>query len=123
MFGKNRIVLHTTDAIFIVDIKDILYCKSNNNSTTFYMANLETIVVSGKINDYENQLAECGFIRPHQSYLVNLAHMRRIDKTNGFTITLTGNNQIPTSTRKKKEILQILQNELRFQTKPRLIQV
>lgn len=123
MFSKNRIVLHTSEAIYFVDTKDILYCESNNSYTTFYLATLETIVVSGNIKDYENQLAECGFIRPHQSYLVNLAHLQRIDKTNGFTIILTGNKQIPTSTRKKKEILQILQNELRFQTKPRLIQV
>lgn len=123
MSDRNRIILHTSESIHLIDISDILYCKSNNSYTTFYTANNEPVVVSKNMKDCENYLAVHGFFRPHQSYLVNLAHLRRIDKTNGFTIILTGNKQIPTSTRKKKELLQILQNELRFQTKPGLIQV
>ncbi len=120
---ENRIVLNTTDAIYFVEIKDILYCKSDNSYTTFYLEKHEPVVVSRKIKDYEHQLANSGFIRPHQSYLVNLSHLQKIDKTNGFTLILTGNKKIPTSTRKKKEILQILQKELRFQAESLHFQV
>jgi len=116
MFDENRIILHTSDTIFLIDIKDILYCRSDNSYTTFFLLNQEPVIVSRNIKDFENQLASCGFIRPHQSYLVNLSHLRKIDKTSGFTLILTGNRQIPTSSRKKKEILKILLKESRFQT-------
>lgn len=123
MFDTNRIVLHTTDAIYFADINDIVYCQSDNSYTTFYFVNQLPVVVSRNIKDYECQLAGFGFIRPHQSFLVNLAHLQKIDKTNGYILVLSGNKQIPTSTRKRKELIQILQKELRFQAESCHIQI
>jgi two-component system LytT family response regulator len=123
MLEEHRILLNTTDAIYFIPVKDILYCKSDNSYTTFYLLNREPIVVSRNIKDYESQLAESGFFRPHQSYLVNMLHLRIIDKSDGFTLVLSGNKRVPTSTRKKKELLHILQKELRFQTGVRHIQI
>ena len=73
------------------------------------------IVVSKNIKEFENQLNKSCFFRSHQSYLVNLKHITKIDKQNGFTLLLTDKSQIPTSTRKRKGLLQILQKEQRFQ--------
>lgn len=115
MTDSNRIILHTNDCIHFIDIAEILYCKSNNSNTTFYTAGSEPVVVSKNIKECESFLADWGFIRPHQSYLVNLSHLRRIDKNNGFQLILSGDVHIPTSTRRKKELIQILQNKLRFQ--------
>ena len=123
MFDTNRIVLHTTDAIYFADINDIVYCQSDNSYTTFYFVNQLPVFGSRTIKDYECQLANFGFIRPHQSFLVNLAHLQKIDKTSGFTLVLTGNKQIPTSTRKRKELIHILQKELRFQAESHHIQI
>ena len=83
----------------------------------------EPVVVSKNIKDCENFLTDYGFIRPHQSYLVNLDHLQRIDKTNGFQLILTGNISIPSSTRRKKELFQILQKRLRFQDGLQQIQI
>ena len=80
-------------------------------------------MVSKNIKDCENFLAGYGFIRPHQSYLVNLEHLQRIDKTNGFQLILTGNISIPSSTRRKKELFQIFQKRLRFQDGLQQIQI
>lgn len=115
MNDRNRIILHTSESIHFIDISEILYCKSNNSYTTFFTVGCEPVVVSKNIKDCENFLSDRGFIRPHQSYLVNLSHLRRIDKNNGFQLILTGDAHIPTSTRRKKELIQILQNKLRFQ--------
>lgn len=116
MTDRNRIILHTSESIHFIDIRNILYCRSTNSYTTFYTSDNEPVVVSKNLKDCEIDLAGHGFFRPHQSYLVNLAHLQRIDKTKGFQLILTGNNLIPTSTRRKKELLHILLNESRFQT-------
>jgi len=58
--------------------------------------------------DVEKQLHKSSFIRPHQSYLVNPIHIVKVSKTNNYTIILSDKSIIPTSTRKRKEIMQIL---------------
>lgn len=107
----QRISLNTSDAVHLVQVKDILYCKCDNNSTTFYLANHEPIIVSRSIKEIEEQLSKLSFFRSHQSYLVNINHVIELKKNNNYSIILSDNSLIPTSTRKRKEILQILLNK------------
>jgi two-component system LytT family response regulator len=116
METSQKLVLNTTDSIHFVPFEEILYCKSNNSYTTFYLTNKKNIVVSRNIKEFETELHDFRFFRTHQSYLVNLMHILRIDKTDGFSLILTDNSRIPTSVRKKKNLLQILQNYEQFQT-------
>ncbi len=104
----QRITLNTIDAIHLVQIQDILYCKSKNSYTTFYLTNHTPIKVSRSLKEVEKQLSESSFIRPHQSYLVNPIHVLKVSKTSNYSILLSDKSLIPTSTRKRKEILQIL---------------
>jgi len=110
MTENKKIVLNTIDAVHFIRLNDILYCKSENSYTTFHLTNGESIVVSKTIKEYEIQLSESNFFRTHQSYLVNVEHILKVDKQNRFTLLLTNKSKIPTSTRKRKELLQILQN-------------
>ncbi len=108
MPASHRITLNTLNAIHLVMKQDILYCKCNNSSTTFYLTNHEPIVVSHSISEIEKQLGSESFFRTHQSYLVNINHIREINKTDNYSILLSDNSHIPTATRKRKEIIQIL---------------
>lgn len=108
MSAVERISLNTLNAIHLVQVQDILYCKSENSSTTFYLTNHAPIVVSRSIKEVAIQLGESSFFRSHQSYLVNISHIVEVDKTNHYTIILSDNSLIPTSIRKRKEISQIL---------------
>ena len=104
----QRITLNTVDAIHIIQVSNIIYCKSNNSYTTFYLTNQAPIMVSQSLKDVEKQLHKSSFIRPHQSYLVNPIHIVKVSKTNNYAIILSDKSTIPTSTRKRKEIMQIL---------------
>ena len=117
MHSDLKIVLSTADTIHFIPVNDIFFCKSNNSYTTFYCKNQAPLVISQNIKEFEKTLSTYGFFRPHQSYLVNLSHVQQIDKTHGYTLILSNKSQIPTSTRKKKELMQILRKKLRFQTK------
>ena len=110
MIKNRRIALNTIDAVHFIRLEDILYCKSENSYTTFHLTNRESIVVSKNIKEYESQLRESNFFRTHQSYLVNIEHIIKVNKQNNFMLQLTDESTIPTSTRKRKELLQILQN-------------
>jgi len=104
----QRITLNTIDAIHLIQVQDILYCKSENSYTTFYLTNHPPIKVSRSLKEVEKQLCKSSFLRPHQSYLVNPNHVVEVSKTNNYSILLSDKSLIPTSTRKRKEILQIL---------------
>lgn len=104
----KRIPLITQNQIYFVLVKDILYCKCNNTSTTFYFKNQESIVISKGIKAVEVMLKDDCFIRPHQSYLVNMAHIVRIDKSDAYNLKLINDEKIPTSIRRRKEIMQQL---------------
>ena len=111
MHSSQRITLNTFDAIYFVQIHDILYCKCNNSSTTFFLTNHKPIVVSRSIKEVEQQLKDWPFFRSHQSYLVNINHIIKVRKTENYTLILSDHSLIPTSIRKRKEIMQILLKE------------
>ncbi|RLD37438.1 MAG: DNA-binding response regulator [Bacteroidetes bacterium] len=106
----KKIILRTTNALHLVNVSDILYGKNDNSYTTFYLSTGEKIMVSKGIVFYEDILSESGFFRPHQSYLVNLQHVKRLDKTDGGFVILDSNNEIPVSSRRKKGLIKILEN-------------
>lgn len=106
----KKVALRTSDTIHIIDIQDILYCKSDNSYTTFYFQNKKEITVSRGIKEFSDLFAEHRFLRPHQSYLVNLGAITKIDKTDGGFIIIANGAQIPISLRRKQAILDELNN-------------
>jgi two-component system LytT family response regulator len=109
---KKRISINTKTGIYLVDPKDIVYCKSDNSKTTLFFGNTDPIVISKGITTVEKLLKGNNFIRSHQSYLVNPNHIIMLDKTAEFCLILSNQIKIPISTRKRKEILGIIKTGL-----------
>lgn len=104
---SKKIVLKTSDSIHLVDISDIMYCVSDNSYTTFYIRDKKEIIVSKSLKEFENLLCVYNFFRPHQSYLVNLHCIDKIDKTDGGSIILNNKKEIPVSYRRKQALLDV----------------
>ncbi len=108
MERQNRIILSTHNSIHVISLDDVLYCSCNNSYTTFHLQNQKKIVVSKSLKSFENELKISSFFRSHQSYLINLKHIVKVDRKDSYCITLSDQTKIPTSTRKRKELIQIL---------------
>jgi two-component system LytT family response regulator len=106
---SKKIVLRTSEAMHIVDVSDICFCKSDNSYTTFYFEDDENILVSKGLKEYECLLSGHGFFRPHQSYLVNLNHVKKVDKSDGGFIIMKNKKEIPVSMRQMKNLLGLLE--------------
>ncbi|WP_435578744.1 LytR/AlgR family response regulator transcription factor [Gilvibacter sp.] len=102
--GERRIVLKTTDTVYAVYEKDLLYCRSDGNYTTFYTNNSERIVVSKPLKKIEELLTEAEFIRCHQSYLVNRSYVRKYSKQG--VLILADDVKVPVSSRRKDYALE-----------------
>lgn len=112
---KEKLVLSTRDFYHLIDVENIMYCESENTYTTFYLLDGEEIKVSVPIKAVEQQLDNTRFLRPHQSYLVNVQHIRSIQKSTGGELVLDNGKVIAISTRKKSEVLHFLENIARIQ--------
>lgn len=106
--ANHRIALKGTEYIEIVTLEEIIYCKSDKSYTTFFLKDKREVVVSKGLKQYETMLANAGFIRCHQSYLVNFLYVKRYFRE-GF-LELSSKEMIPVSIRKKEEVLNYLES-------------
>jgi two-component system LytT family response regulator len=107
--SPKKVVLRTSDAMHIVGLDEILYCKSDNSYTTFFLKGKKEITVSRSIKEFAELFAEYKFLRPHQSFLVNLQGIVKIDKTDGGFIIMANGAEIPISSRRKQVVFDELE--------------
>jgi two-component system LytT family response regulator len=105
----GNIILRTSEAIHLVEISEIVYCKSDNAYTSFFLTSGEVIIVSKNLKEYSQMLNDYGFLRPHQSYLVNLKYIKKVDKSDGGFVVLKNGKEIPVSVRQKKKLIEIFE--------------
>ncbi len=100
----HRIALQSVKETRFIEPDAIIRCESSNNYTSFFLSNLETIIVSKPIYEYESLLEDYGFIRCHQSHLVNKKYIKSLLKNDGGFLLLEDGTEIPIS-RQKKELI------------------
>lgn len=98
----------------VIDIQHILYLEAAGVYTNIYFAARSQICSSKGLSEYEKLLSDAGFVRTHNSYLVNLLHIRRYVKGEGGSVILSNNVEIGVSRRKKERIIQIMKEIYRF---------
>ncbi|TAI49038.1 LytR/AlgR family response regulator transcription factor [Flagellimonas allohymeniacidonis] len=75
---QSTICLKSYNDYRYLDTKEILYLKSDNNATDFFMRNGEVISAFKTLKSFEQRLPD-GFIRIHQSYILNSRYVARIN--------------------------------------------
>lgn len=99
---NQKIILYTAEAMNVIDINHISYIKGDNSYSTFILIDNKSITVSKNIKHYEEMLLEHRFFRPHQSYLINLNAINKIDKSDGGYVIMNNREEIPISRRRKQ---------------------
>ena len=105
---QARIIIKTHDNIYLVPVSDILFCQSDDNYTRLHLTDQKQIMVSATLKEYDDILSESGFFRVHKSYLINLKHIIRFERGDGGFLVLLGEIKIPVASRKRDELLEIL---------------
>ncbi len=105
----ERVALHTQDKIHIVNIRDIIRCESNVNYTEFHFSNTKKLLVTKTLKEFEDLLSDQGFYRVHQSHLVNTRFIKEFVKTDGGYLMMTDGCNVPVSTRKRPEVMKMLE--------------
>jgi two-component system, LytTR family, response regulator len=104
---SKKIALSTAEGIHVVQVDDIVYAQSDSNYTTIVLNNTKQIIVSKPLKEYEELLVDKGFLRIHQSYLVNTSYVQFFDKIE-HTLQLNTNAVLPVASRKKELLMQTI---------------
>ena len=100
----KKIVLKTQDDIHVVALQDIIHAQADNNYTIFYLTNLKKVLVSKPLKKFENDLSKYGFLRTHQSHLINSAHIISYHRKKQCVV-LHGNIEVPVAQNRKQVLL------------------
>lgn len=104
----EKIALHTSDKIHVIALDQIIRLASNGNYTEFYLADKSKILVSKTLKIYDQMLRETGFLRIHQSHLINVQFVKEYVKQDGGYILMKDGSAPPISARKKAEVIAAL---------------
>lgn len=105
---NKKIALPFSDKIEFVEVKDIVKCQGETNYTRIYLADGKMHMVSKSLIEYEEILAEFGFIRTHKSFIVNKIHITSFVKNDGGYLLLSDKSNVPVSRRRKEYVLEQL---------------
>jgi len=94
-------------------VSEIVRCEADNSYTFFYLAGGERILVSRSIKEYADLLKSSGFLRVHQSHLINAKYIKSWVKEDGGLLVLTNGDKVPVSRPNREAVKMILNNFLR----------
>lgn len=93
----SRIALPQLHEVRYVEVSDIVRCEADNSYTSFYLITGDEIVVSRSIKEYTDLLKPIGFLRTHQSHMVNILYIKSWIKEDGGALLLVTGDKIPVS--------------------------
>ncbi len=108
----KRIALSNSDGMHLFEISDIIRCESQDNYTLFHIKNSKPILISKTLKEYDELLTEHGFVRVHQSHLINLTYLKSYIKKDGGYVIMADNSTIPIAQRKREQLQEILAKQM-----------
>ncbi len=107
--SASKIALPMQSEIRYIALSEIIRCEADNTYTFFFLANNEKLLVSKSLKEYADLLKPNGFLRTHQSHLVNPKFVKSWLKEDGGVLLLTSGEKIPVSKPNKEMVKQALQ--------------
>lgn len=90
-------------------VSEIIFCKSEDNCTDFYLTGNRKITATKTLKWIEELMREHNFFRVHDSYLINLNHIKKYKKGGeGGVVELTDQKEADVARRRKDDFLKVL---------------
>lgn len=107
--ANKKLVLKTHDAVFLIDIEEVVRCEADKNYTTFYLKDGRNIVTSKTLKEYDMLDASMSFFRCHRSHLINLNYFDRYKRVDGGYIVMKDNSEVPLARSAKEHFFKLLE--------------
>ncbi len=101
---EGKITIGTQEGFEVLEPKNILYCKADDNYTEIFLPG-DKKIASKTLKFFEKALESYGFARIHKSYLVNVNHITKYRKGKGGSVILSDETEIMVAPARKKALL------------------
>lgn len=92
-----------------ITVSEIIFCRSVDNCTDFYLTGTRKLRATKTLKWVETLMQDHPFFRVHDSYLINLNHIRSYKRGGeGGVVLLTEDYEADVSRRKKEDFLKAL---------------
>lgn len=102
--NHDKINISADGKVYLLDKDDVVMLKSDKSYTTIFLANEQEIVVSKTLKEVEKKFQFPQFYRVHNSYLINLNHVKEYLKGLGGELIMTNGQTASISRTKKAEL-------------------
>jgi two-component system LytT family response regulator len=111
--ANPKIGLPTGERVEFVEVKSIVRCQGESNYTHIYFADRKPILTAKSLIEFEELLAEYGFVRVHKTHLVNLNQVTSFTKNDGGVLLLSNGDSVAISRRRKDFTLEQIRKILK----------
>lgn len=102
---EQKIRITTINSLEFIDMKDILWCKSEGGYTAFHLACGKKLISSHNLGYYEDLLCSNDFFRIHNVSIINLRYIQSYIRGRSSFVVLTNGTQLEISQRRKSDFL------------------
>jgi len=107
--SEKRLVLNSAECIRIVGVSEVVYCQADINYTRFFLTDNSSIIIAKSLKEYEDFLSDYGFFRCHKSYIINIKHLKSLNKLT-LELKMSNGSIVVLSQRRKEFLLSALDN-------------
>ncbi|MEP6712258.1 MAG: LytTR family DNA-binding domain-containing protein [Ferruginibacter sp.] len=102
----DKIALPYQNGVTFAEIKNVVYCESDNNYTRIHTVDGNQYMVAKTLGDIQEVLEERNFLRVHRQYLINLNHIKKYVRGEGNYVILSNNQSIPVARNQKDKLIE-----------------
>jgi two-component system LytT family response regulator len=100
---NDFVAVSSLDNIELIPMKDIMYCQADGKYTAFFLLNGKKVVSSKNLKEYNSILDSNLFFRIHHSHTINLHHVVKILKKDGYYCELPNGIFLPVAKRRQED--------------------
>jgi len=104
----GKIAIPTLLGFDFINVDEIIYCESSSNYTIFTFKDNTQLVVSKTLKEIGERLVDYGFLRVHNSYIINLNQIKSFIKSDGGYLMMANRKRINVSRKYKHQIMELI---------------
>ena len=100
---NDYVAVASLEKIELIPMAEIIFCKAEGKDTVFMLSNGSSVMSSRNLGEYSAILDSTYFFRIHHSYIINLRHIVKISKKDGYFCELSNGVILPVAKRRQDD--------------------
>ncbi len=101
----TKIAIPGQNGVSFVDLNEIVYAEASNNYSKLFLTDGRQFVISKTLKDVQEVLEEEHFLRVHRQYVINLNHVKSLNRNEGL-LTMDNGDHLPIARAQKERLVE-----------------